>query len=94
MISEKQQGVLDNSQQKQYFYVIVGQHETVRLNVDNRDVIENADGILDCPFDTVLRKNQYTFEDLNTLLAIEIQFIEVTGHQEKILQSIPLNMNL
>lgn len=94
MLSEQQQGTTDNSQQKYYFYVIIGQHETIRLNVDNRDVIVNADGILDCPFDTVLRKNQYTFEHLNTILAREIQFIEVTGDKEAILQSIPLDMNL
>ena len=94
VISEEQQYTSDNSQQKHYLYVIIGQHETVRLNVDNKDVILNADGILDCPFDTVLRKNQYTFEDLNTFLAREIQFIEVAGDKEEILQSISLDMNL
>ncbi len=74
--------------------MIIGRDETIQLDVEESDVLVNADGVLDCPIDTVLRKNNYTFDDLNSWLAKEIQFIMIKNDVEQILHRISLNMNL
>lgn len=72
----------------------MGKDQTIRLDIEEADVLVNADGILDCPIDTVLRKNNYTFDDLNSWLAKEIQFIVVNNGVDQILHTIHLNVNL
>lgn len=81
-------------QQKQYFYIVKGKDKTIRLEIENSDVLINADGVLDCPIDTVLRKNNYTFDDLNSWIAKEIQFIVVKDGVDQILHTIHLDVNL
>ena len=74
--------------------MVIGRDETIQLDVEESDVLVNADGVLDCPIDTVLRKNNYTFDDLNSWLAKEIQFIMIKNDVEHIIHRISLNMNL
>ncbi|WP_034536921.1 hypothetical protein [Carnobacterium inhibens] len=74
--------------------MVIGRDETIQLDVEESDVLVNADGVLDCPIDTVLRKNNYTFDDLNSWLAKEIQFIMIKNDVEQIIHRIFLNMNL
>lgn len=74
--------------------MVIGRDETIQLDVEESDVLVNADGVLDCPIDTVLRKNNYTFDDLNSWLAKEIQFIIIKNDVEQIIHRISLNMNL
>lgn len=74
--------------------MVIGRDETIQLDVEESDVLVNADGVLDCPIDTVLRKNNYTFDDLNSWLAKEIQFIMIKNDAEQIIHRISLNMNL
>ena len=74
--------------------MVIGRDETIQLDVEESDVLVNADGVLDCPIDTVLRKNNYTFDDLNSWLAKEIQFIMIKNDVEQIIHGISLNMNL
>ncbi|SIO18618.1 hypothetical protein SAMN05878443_1828 [Carnobacterium alterfunditum] len=80
--------------QPEYIYVIKGRNQTIRLDVENADVLINADGMIDCPIDTVLRKNEYTFNDLNSWSAEEIQFILIKNDDEQILRTVKLNVNL
>ena len=74
--------------------MVIGRDETIQLDVEESDVLVNADGVLDCPIDTVLRKNNYTFDDLNSWLAKEIQFIMIKNDVKQVLHRISLNMNL
>lgn len=74
--------------------MIKGKDQTIRLVIEESDIFLNADGVLDCPIDTVLRKNQYSFDDLNSWFAKEIQFIAVNNGIEQILHTIQLNVNL
>ncbi|WP_143298363.1 hypothetical protein [Carnobacterium alterfunditum] len=74
--------------------MIKGRNQTIRLDVENADVLINADGMIDCPIDTVLRKNEYTFNDLNSWSAEEIQFILIKNDDEQILRTVKLNVNL
>lgn len=94
MICQEELSESTSLKQRHYFYVVIGRDKTTRLTVDTTDVLINADGELDCPIDTVLRKNGYTFEDLNSWLAKEIQFIAVDEGSEEILRTISLNVNL
>ncbi|MER2173668.1 MAG: hypothetical protein ABS911_03235 [Carnobacterium sp.] len=74
--------------------MIHGKYQTIKLDVEESDVLINADGVLDCPIDTVLRKNKYTFEDLNNWLAKEVQFIVEHNGSESVINTIPLDVNL
>ncbi|MBT2731038.1 hypothetical protein [Carnobacterium sp. ISL-102] len=74
--------------------MIKGRNQTIRLDVESSDVLVNADGMIDCPIDTVLRKNEYTFDDLNSWLAEEIHFVLIDNDDEQILRTIKLNVNL
>jgi len=74
--------------------VIHGKYQTIKLDVEESDVLINADGVLDCPIDTVLRKNKYTFEDLNNWLAKEVQFIMEHNGSESVINTILLDVNL
>ena len=74
--------------------MIHGKYQTIKLDVEESDVLINADGVLDCPIDTVLRKNKYTFEDLNNWLAKEVQFIMEHNGSESVINTILLDVNL
>lgn len=77
-----------------YKYIIKGQDKLIVLDVDPRDVIQNADGELDCPLDTVLRRNQYSLTDLNNWNVQTIEFVEIINDTETVLRRIDLNMNM
>ena len=90
--SEESQSVLTPT--IQYRYIIECRDKTVELEVENRDVIHNADDEIDCPLDVVLRKNNYSFSDLMSWDARKIRFVEIRDDQLHILNSVPLNVNL
>ncbi|WP_156956000.1 hypothetical protein [Carnobacterium pleistocenium] len=74
--------------------MIKAKNQTIRLDVEINDVLINADGAIDCPIDTVLRKNNYTFDDLNSWSAKEIYFVIIKDDEEQILHTIHLDVNL
>lgn len=78
----------------QYKYIIRCKERDVELNVEDRDVFYNADDEIDCPLDVVLRKNDYSFNDLMSWDAREIQFIKIVDESEELINSVPLNVNL
>ena len=82
------------SKEEKYVYIVKGRNKNVALEVDTRDVIVNADGEIDCPLDTILRKNNYTFNHLNEWDAREITFLHVVNDESTILRTILLNTNL
>lgn len=90
--SEKNQSV--STPAIQYRYVIECKNKTVELEVENRDVLRNADDEIDCPLDVVLRKNNYSFNDLMSWDAREIRFVEMREKEERILNRVPLDVNL
>lgn len=78
----------------EYRYLIKCKEKTVGLDVMDQDILFNADGDIDCPIDVVLHKNGYTFSDLMTWDAKEIQFVELSNKRINIIRKIPLNINL
>lgn len=91
-----QQNMLNNDVEdtSTYEYVVECREKTVRLTVDVRDVFYNADDVLDCPLDVVLRKNDYTLQDLMSWDAREVRFIQVVNGKENVINSVLLNVNL
>ncbi|GAA0363616.1 hypothetical protein GCM10008932_15110 [Alkalibacterium iburiense] len=77
-----------------YQYVLKGRDGDILLDIDERDIIQNADGELDCPLDTVLRKNNHSFSDLAEWNIQSIHFIERVNEEENVLRSIELNFNM
>ncbi|GEK88728.1 hypothetical protein SAMN04488102_103218 [Alkalibacterium subtropicum] len=90
--SEENQSVLTPA--IQYRYLIECKDKTVELEVENRDVLHNADDEIDCPLDVVLRKNNYTFNDLMSWDAREVRFVEVCEDEVYTLNRVSLNVNL
>lgn len=78
----------------QYKYIVECKDQTVQLEVDDRDILRNADDEIDCPLDVVLRKNAYSFEDLMKWNAYEIQFIQIENNVETLLNRVSLDVNL
>ena len=74
-----------------FFFLIEGNQKNIlkQLDVDSSDVIENADGEVDCPLDRVLRKHQMGFNDLFAMDVNTIKFVLKTDSTETTLQSIP-----
>lgn len=78
----------------QYRYIVECKERTVELDVDEQDVLRNADDEIDCPLDVVLRKNSYSFNDLMSWDAREVRFVEIRNNEERILNKVTLNVNL
>lgn len=78
----------------EYKYIIECKEQTIELKVEDRDVFHNADDEIDCPLDVVLRKNDFSLNDLMKWDARRIQFIKVIDENEQIINSVHLNVNL
>lgn len=78
---------------EKYEMVFEGSKENRTLKVCPEDLIENADGQLDCPLEYVLRRNQLSMNDLNALEPIRAIFVHKKGDQSTILNEIALNVN-
>lgn len=78
----------------QYKYIIKCKERDVELEVEDRDVFHNADDEIDCPLDVVLRKNDYSFNDLMSWDAREIQFVKLIDDNVHLINRVPLNVNL
>ncbi|MGB7460389.1 MAG: hypothetical protein WA887_05880 [Carnobacterium jeotgali] len=77
-----------------YAYILEGKNVCNTLPVDEEDLIENADGILDCPLDGVLRKHKLSLSDLNTMKMTKLLFVKVEDKRTIVLNTICLNINI
>lgn len=78
----------------QYKYIVKCKNRDIELEVEDRDVFQNADDEIDCPLDVVLRKNDYSLNDLMSWDAREIQFVQLIDEKIKLINSVTLNVNL
>lgn len=90
--NESSQPVLEKT--IQYKYIIKCKNKDIELEVEDRDVFQNADDEIDCPLDVVLRKNDYSLNDLMSWDAREIQFVQMTDEKIKLINKVVLNVNL
>ena len=81
---------MSEKQQNTFLYVIENFDKSIihTLPVDAGDVIQNADGQVDCPLDRVLRKNKLEIKDLFEMKANQAKFILQSEARETVLQSI------
>ncbi|API89508.1 hypothetical protein BKP56_09690 [Marinilactibacillus sp. 15R] len=77
-----------NYKKNTYKYIIECKSMQITLTVDNNDIIHNADGDIDCPLETVLRKNNFTLYELKNWGLVNIQFIEIINEEETIRKQI------
>ena len=84
--------LMDKTAEK-YEMIFEGIEDKWILTVCPEDLIENADGELDCPLEYVLRRNQLSMNDLNALAPIRAIFVQKKGDQSTILNEIALNVN-
>lgn len=78
----------------QYKYIVECKERVVHLEVDQRDVLHNADDEIDCPLDVVLRKNSFSLQDLTHWDARKIRFIQIKDEIETTLNCVSLDINL
>lgn len=93
-MTQKEPGQPVLTQTIQYKYIIKCKERDIELEVEDRDVFHNADDEIDCPLDVVLRKNDYSFNDLMSWDAREIQFVKLVDEDIQLINSVPLNVNL
>ncbi|SFJ83193.1 hypothetical protein SAMN04488569_100122 [Marinilactibacillus piezotolerans] len=74
----------NNYPSNKYKYVIECKSMQITLTVDNNDIIHNADGDIDCPLETVLRKNHFTLYELKKWGLVSIHFVEIANEEETI----------
>lgn len=81
---------MSNTQSNKFFFVIESkENNTVRhLDVDDMDVIQNADGEVDVPLDRVLRKHKLGMKDLFEMKVEQINFVLESNARQTILNSI------
>lgn len=84
--------ILDEAVDK-YEMIFEGNKEKRTLTVCAEDLIENADGQLDCPLEYVLRRNQLSISDLNALSPERAIFVHKKGDKSTVLNEIVLNVN-
>ncbi|GEK92114.1 hypothetical protein [Alkalibacterium kapii] len=71
-----------------FIYVIETASESKELLVREHEVIENADGEMDCPLDIILRRYNMTWEDLFQMQVKTVSFIQHGSDKRKVIHSI------
>ncbi|WP_225744023.1 hypothetical protein [Marinilactibacillus sp. Marseille-P9653] len=84
----KENKQLSQIQEKEYKFIIEGKTVLITLTVDSDDVFHNADGKIDCPLETVLRKNNFTLNELSTWGIVNIRLVRLLDERELIINQI------
>lgn len=71
-----------------YRYIIEGPGKLIVLKVEEEDTIVNADGEIDCPLESILRKNKLSRNDLLNWEIERIVFIEASEHNQRHIREI------
>lgn len=77
-----------NAQQKRFIYIIETPTESKELAIEEAELIENADGELDCPLDHVLRRYQLGLDDLFSMKVENVSLVEESTLERKLIRSI------
>lgn len=77
-----------NKLNKRFIYVIETPTESKELFIREDELIENADGELDCPLDTILSRYQLHWNDLFQMNAASVSLIEEDLLERKMIRSI------
>ena len=73
---------------KRFVYVIDTPTESKELLVRDNELIENADGELDCPLDLILHRYQMEWDDLFQMKAATVSLMQEDFYERKVIRSI------
>lgn len=79
---------MDTQQKRRFIYVIETPTESKELDINEHELIENADGELDCPLDLVLSRYQLGLADLFNMHVANVSLIEENISERKLIRSI------
>lgn len=79
---------------EEYAYIIEGKDAKNILQIVKEDFIENADGMLDCPLDGVLRRHNLSLADLNKMKVTRLLFVKRENQLMITLKIINLDINI
>lgn len=65
--------------------VMIGKDKIITLAIDDNDIVTNADGELDCPLETTMRRNNITVEKIRQWEIETFQLIAMTNDDEEVL---------
>ncbi len=77
-----------NQLKRRFIYVIDTPTESKELLIRENELIENADGELDCPLDTILSRYHMGWNDLFEMNAASVSLMEEDIAERKIIRSI------
>ncbi|WP_208558967.1 hypothetical protein [Marinilactibacillus kalidii] len=75
-------------QQKKFIYILESDVESRELCIEDDEVIENADGEIDIPLDSVLTKHHMKLEDLFEMKVAKVSLVEQACKDRKLVRSI------
>lgn len=76
------------NQQRKFIYVLESVSESKELCIEDFEVLENADGEIDVPLDSVLKKHHMKLEDLFEMKVDKVLLIEKACSDRKLIRSI------
>lgn len=77
-----------NKLDKHFIYVIETPTESKELFIRENELIENADGELDCPLDTILSRYHMQWDDLFQMNTATVSLMEEDFTERKMIRSI------
>ncbi len=77
-----------NKVEKRFIYLIETPTESKELFIRENELIENADGELDCPLDTILSRYHMAWDDLFQMNAATVSLVEVDIAERRMIRSI------
>lgn len=69
-------------------YILETPTESKELQIDETEIIENADGELDCPLDHVLSRHELNIADLFSMNVASASLVEENKKGRKLIRSI------
>lgn len=81
---------MSNAQPNKFFFVIESKENNLlrQLDIEDTDVLQNADGEVDVPLDRVLRKHKLGMKDLFEMKVDQISFVLEANARQTVLNSI------
>lgn len=79
---------MNTQQERKFIYVLETPTESKELDIDETEIIENADGELDCPLDYILSKYQLGLADLFTMQVANVLLMEDNTNERRLIRSI------
>ncbi|MFO8069650.1 MAG: hypothetical protein R6U02_06760 [Alkalibacterium sp.] len=73
---------------KRFIYVIDTPTESKELLIREDELIENADGELDCPLDLILQRYHMEWDDLIKMKASTVSLMQEDLHERRMIRSI------